>query len=144
MARYTHTIDAKGRVFVPARLRDELGRVLVITQNIDDGYLSGYTPERFSEIRRQLELLSGTDPAARRLRRAIVGEAMACELDAQGRIQVSMELWSHIGVAPGEEICFIDLYDKIEICAKSFYDAQKEGQGSLSDVDLSKFDVRGL
>jgi MraZ protein len=144
MARYTHTIDAKGRVFIPARLRDELGKVLVVTQNIDDGYLSGYTPERFTEIRKQLEQLSGTDPATRRLRRAIVGEAMACELDAQGRISVSMELWSHIGVAPGDEICFIDLYDKIEICAKTFYDAQKEDQGSLSRVDLSRFDVRGL
>jgi bifunctional DNA-binding transcriptional regulator/antitoxin component of YhaV-PrlF toxin-antitoxin module len=39
MARYTHTIDAKGRVFIPARLRDELGKILVVTQNIDDGYL---------------------------------------------------------------------------------------------------------
>ncbi len=144
MARYTHTIDAKGRVFVPARLRDELGKTLVVTQNIDDGYLSGYTTERFAQIRQQLEQLSGTDPAARRLRRAIIGEAMACEMDAQGRIQVSMELWSHIGVKPGDEICFIDLYDKIEICAKSFYDTQKEDQGSLSDVDLSRFDVRGL
>lgn len=144
MARYTHTIDAKGRVFVPARLRDELGKILVVTQNVDDGYLSGYTPERFTEIRRQLEQLSGTDLAARRLRRAIVGEAMACELDTQGRISVSMELWSHIGVAPGDEICFIDLYDKIEICSKKYYDAQKESQGPLSSVDLSRFDVRGL
>lgn len=116
----------------------------MVTQNIDDGYLSGYTTERFAQIRQQLEQLSGTDPAARRLRRAIIGEAMACEMDAQGRIQVSMELWSHIGVKPGDEICFIDLYDKIEICAKSFYDTQKEDQGSLSDVDLSRFDVRGL
>ena len=133
MARYTHTIDAKGRVFVPARLREEVGRTLVITLNIDDGYLSGYTPERFADIRRQLEQLSGTDPAARRLRRAIIGEAMACELDSQGRISVSMELWSFIGVKPGDEIC-----------SKAFFDAQQAEQGSLSEVDLSGFDVRGL
>ncbi|MGI6298307.1 MAG: hypothetical protein ACOX1T_03785 [Saccharofermentanales bacterium] len=144
MARYTHTIDAKGRVFVPARLREEVGRTLVVTLNIDDGYLSGYTPERFADIRRQLEQLSGTDPAVRRLRRAIIGEAMACELDSQGRISVSMELWSFIGVKPGDEVCFIDLYDKIEICSKAFFDAQQAEQGSLSEVDLSGFDVRGL
>lgn len=144
MARYTHTIDAKGRVFVPARLREDVGRTLVITLNIDDGYLSGYSPERFADIRRQLEQLSGTDPAARRLRRAIIGEAMACELDAQGRITVSMELWSHIGVVPGDEICFIDLYDKIEICSRKFFEAQQAEEGSLASVDLSRFDVRGL
>ena len=67
MARYTHTIDAKGRVFVPARLRDSLGASLVATLSLDDGFLSLYTPERFRQIRDQLSQLSGTDPAVRRL-----------------------------------------------------------------------------
>lgn len=144
MARYTHTVDAKGRVFVPARLRDSLGASLVVTLSLDDGYLSLYTPERFRQIREQLGQLSGTDPAVRQLKRAIIGEAMACDLDGQGRISVSDELWSHIDVNPGEEICFIDMYDKLEICSRSFYQKQKEEQGSLADVDLTRFDVKGL
>jgi hypothetical protein len=57
---------------------------------------------------------------------------------------VSEELWSHINVKAGEEVCFIDMFDKLEICAKSFYDRQKEDEGSLADIDLSKFDVKGL
>ena len=144
MARYTHTIDAKGRVFVPARLRDSLGGSLIVTLSLDDGYLSAYTPESFSMIREQISQLSGTDPAVRRLKRSIIGEAMVCELDGQGRICVSDELWSHISVRPGDEICFIDMFDKLEICAKSFYQQQKEEQGSLSGVDLARFDVRGI
>lgn len=144
MARYTHTIDVKGRVFVPARLRDSLGASLIVTLSIDDGYLSAYTPENFKLIREQISQLSGTDPAARRLKRSIIGEAMACDLDSQGRISISEELWSHINVQPGEEICFIDMFDKLEICSKSFYNKQKEEQGSLSGVDLSHFDVRGI
>lgn len=144
MARYTHTVDAKGRVFVPARLRDSLGASLVVTLSLDDGYLSLYTPERFHQIREQLGQLSGTDPAVRQLKRAIIGEAMACDLDGQGRISVSDELWSHIDVNPGEEICFIDMFDKLEICSRSFYQKQKEKQGSLADVDLTRFDVKGL
>lgn len=144
MARFTHTVDAKGRVFVPARLRDSLGGTLIITLSLDDGYLSAYTPEVFYEIRSSISQLSGTDPAVRQLKRAIIGEAMPCEFDKQGRIYVSDELWSHIGVQAGEEVCFIDMFDKLEICSKSFYDSQKEAQGSLSQVDLSRFDVRGL
>jgi MraZ protein len=144
MARYTHTIDAKGRVFVPARLRDSIGGSLIVTLSIDDGYLSAYTPENFRLIRDQINQLSGTDPAVRQLKRVIIGEAMPCDLDSQGRISVSDELWSHIGVGPGAEICFIDMFDKLEICAKSFYQSQKEAQGSLAQVDLSKFDVKGL
>jgi len=69
MARFTHTIDAKGRVFVPARLRDSIGASLVVTLSLDEGYLSAYTPENFRQIREQIAQLSGTDPAVRRLKR---------------------------------------------------------------------------
>ncbi|MBP1757714.1 MAG: MraZ protein [Firmicutes bacterium] len=144
MARFTHTIDAKGRVFVPARLRDSIGATLIVTLSLDEGYLSAYTPENFRQIREQIGQLSGTDPAVRRLKRTIIGEAMPCDLDAQGRISVSDELWARIGVSAGEEICFIDMFDKLEICAKSFYDSQKEEQRSLAQMDLTRFDVRGL
>lgn len=144
MARFTHTVDAKGRVFVPARLRESIGASLVVTLSLDDGYLSAYTPENFRMIRDQINQLSGTDPAVRRLKRTILGEAMPCELDSQGRISVSDELWSHIQVRRGEEICFIDMFDKLEICSKVFYEQQKEEQGSLSGVDLSRFDVKGI
>ena len=53
MARYTHTIDTKGRVIVPAKLREMLGGVLVVTQGIDDGFLAAYTPEQFNTIKDQ-------------------------------------------------------------------------------------------
>ena len=144
MARFTHTIDAKGRVFVPARLRDSLGASLIVTLSLDDGYLSAYSPEQFKLIREQINQLSGTDQAVRRLKRSIIGEAMVCELDSQGRISVSDELWSHICVGPGDEVCFIDMFDKLEICSKSFYQDQKEEQGSLTGLDLSRFDVKGI
>ncbi|MEA4888515.1 MAG: division/cell wall cluster transcriptional repressor MraZ [Clostridiaceae bacterium] len=144
MARYTHTVDAKGRVFVPSRLRDSLGASLVVTLSLDEGYLSAYTPDQFRLIREQIGQLSGTDPAVRRLKRQIIGEAMVCDLDGQGRISISDELWSTIHVQRGEEICFIDMFDKLEICSKSFYNEQKEEQGSLAGVDLTRFDVKGL
>ena len=144
MARFTHTIDAKGRVFVPARLRDSLGAALIVTLSLDDGYLSAFTPENFRQIREQISRLSGTDPAVRLLKRSIIGEAMTCDLDSQGRISVSEELWSHIHVQPGDEVCFIDMFDKLEICSKAFYQKQREEQGSLSGVDLTRFDVRGI
>ena len=144
MARYTHTIDAKGRVFVPARLRGTIGASLVVTLSLDDGYLSAYTPEQFHLIREQISQLSGTDPAVRRLKRLIIGEAMTCELDSQGRISISDELWSQIKVGRGDEICFIDMFDKLEICSKAFYELNREEQGSLAGVDLTRFDVKGL
>ncbi|NLJ94546.1 MAG: cell division/cell wall cluster transcriptional repressor MraZ [Clostridiaceae bacterium] len=144
MARYTHTIDKKGRVIVPARLRENLDGVLFVTLSLDDNYLSAYTPEQFNSIREQLSALSGTDPEVRLLRRAIIGEAIECSFDSQGRISLGENLLKWIDVKPGEEICFIDMYDKLDICSKEFYEKSLEEIGSLSDLDLTRFDVQGL
>ncbi len=144
MARYTHTIDKKGRVIVPARLRENLEGVLFVTLSLDDNYLSAYTPEQFSSIREQISKLSGTDPDVRRLKRAIIGEAIECSFDSQGRISLSENLLRWINVKAGDEICFIDMYDKLDICSKEFYEKSLEEIGSLSQLDLTRFDVQGL
>lgn len=144
MARYVHTIDAKGRVVVPAKLRNNIGGLLHVTNSLDKGYLSGYTDEQFRRVKEQISSFNMTDPRARFLRREIVGEAQDCELDGQGRISVSMTLWSKIGVKPGDEICFIDMYDKLEICSMAFYESELEKFQDLSEIDFSEFDVKGL
>lgn len=144
MARYTHTVDKKGRVIVPARLRENLDGVLFVTLSLDENYLSAYTPEQFNSIRNQISSLSGTDPDVRLLKRAIIGEAVECTFDAQGRISLSDNLWDWIGVEAGEEICFIDMYDKVDICSKEFYEKSLEDISSLRDLDLTRFDVQGL
>ena len=144
MARYTHIIDKKGRVIVPARLRENLTGTLHITGNLDPGYLTLYTSEQFSSIRAQLLQLSGTDPDVRRFHRFIIGEAVVCEIDSQGRISLSSNLWDLIGVGPGDEICFIDMIDKVEICSEQFYQEQKAHEDPIAGLDLSKFDVKGL
>ncbi len=144
MARYTHTIDKKGRVIVPARLRDNLDGVLYVTLSLDKNYLSAYTPEQFNSIREQIGALSGTDPDVRRLKRAIIGEAIECSFDSQGRISLTDNLWKWIGVNAGDEICFIDMYDKLDICSKEFYEKSLGDIDSLSELDLTRFDVQGL
>jgi MraZ protein len=144
MARYTNKIDTKGRVFVPSKLRDSMGKSIVVTLSLDSGYLSAYTEERFSRIREQFEALNSMDPQVRRVIRLIIGEALVCELDAQGRISISTELWDHIGVQGSEEICIIDLGDKLDICAKTFYERKKEELSSVMDLDLTGYNVTGL
>ncbi len=144
MARYTHVIDKKGRVIVPARLRENLTGTLHVTGNLDKGYLTLYTDEQFKFVRSQLLQLSSTDPDVRRFQRFIIGEAVSCEVDSQGRISVSSNLWDLISVGPGDEISFIDMIDKVEICSEAFYQEQKAHEDPIAGLDLSKFDVKGL
>lgn len=144
MARYTNKIDAKGRVFVPSKLRDSMGATIVVTLSLDRGYLSAYTQERFSHIRKQFEALNSMDPQVRKVIRMIMGEALSCDLDSQGRISISSELWEHIGALPCEEISIIDLGDKLDICSKAYYERKKEELSSITDLDLTGYNVTGL
>lgn len=144
MGRYLHTVDAKGRMFIPSKIRDDLGKRVFITKSLDSECLSGYTPEQFSHIRQQLADLSGTDPVVRKLRREILGEAILCDMDSQGRVSVSEELWKEIGVENGSEVYVIYLFDKFEIWSKESYDAEKSRAGPEISEDLSRYDIKGI
>ncbi len=144
MARYAHTSDAKGRIFIPAKLRDSLGRNVVVTKSLDQGYLAVYTEEQFDLVREQILNLAGTDPKARLMRREIVGEAIYCTMDGQGRISISDELWSEIEVSAGDDVYVIDMGSGLEICGKRFFEEQKQKETALTDLDLSQYDVKGV
>lgn len=144
MARYAHTSDAKGRIFIPAKLRDGLGRSVYVTKSLDRGYLAIYTEDQFDRIREQIFLLPGTDQTARKLRRAIIGEAIHCSMDGQGRISISDELWNEIGVKPGDDVYVIDMGDGLEIVSRRFFEDQQRLEQPITEVDLSRYDVKGI
>ena len=78
---YPHTLDSKGRLFVPAKLREELGDVFYVT--VAEGCLNIYSMERWAELEEKVRTMP------RKLRiatRPIFTHAARCELDGQGRI----------------------------------------------------------
>ncbi len=90
------TLDAKGRVAMPARYRDTLverseGR-LVATVDRADRCLLIYPLPDWEEIERKLMRLPSLNPQARRLQRLMVGHATDLELDSHGRVLVPPKL----------------------------------------------------
>ncbi len=144
MGRYRHTVDAKGRIFLPAKVREEIGASVYVTKSLDPECLSGYTSQQFMDIRTQLSKLPGTDPVVREMKRQVLGEAIGCDLDAQGRISVTDELWSQVGIRPGDEIYIVYLYEKFEIWPAAAYDAKRADRGSALSEDLSRYAVTGV
>lgn len=144
MARYLHTVDAKGRMFIPAKIREELGKIIYITKSIDEESLSGYTSEQFGYLKDQIKGLNALDPNVRKLRRQVLGEAISCEVDSQGRVSVSEELWNEINVKSGEEVYIIYLFEKFEIWSKSAYDLERKTSGTNLSEDLIKYDIKGI
>ena len=90
------TLDAKGRMAMPARYRDTLverseGR-LVVTVDRADRCLLIYPLPDWEEIERKLMRLPSLNRKSRRLQRLMVGYASELDLDSHGRILVPREL----------------------------------------------------
>lgn len=85
LGRYEHSIDAKGRIAVPAKFREGLRGGLVVTRGIDT-CLTIYPLAEWQPLADKVNSLSITDPNARNLRRMFFASAVDSELDGQGRL----------------------------------------------------------
>lgn len=86
---YHHSVDAKGRLFIPARLRDELGKAFHVTVSIEEKCLWAFSDENWEKFSDKIDAM----PIAQQIRmRAVYSHATRCEPDAQGRILLPQQL----------------------------------------------------
>lgn len=85
---YRHNLDSKGRVFIPAKLREELGDVFYITLSMDS-CLSAYSADSWSEFSAKVNAMSYVK---QRKMRPLFAYAAKCELDNQGRTLIPAHL----------------------------------------------------
>ena len=86
MGEYTHAIDAKGRVILPADFRSELGVSFVITKGLDR-CLFLYAQAEWDALAAKLRTLPLVKPEARALARFFFASARTLECDKQGPMQ---------------------------------------------------------
>ncbi len=91
---YQHTLDAKGRLFIPSRLREDLGGVFFITVSMDR-CLSAYSTESWKEFS---EKVNAMPYVKQRKMRPIFAYAAKCELDSQGRVLLPQNLRDFAGL----------------------------------------------
>ena len=87
MGEYNHTIDAKGRMIVPSKFREQLGNDFVETKGLD-GCLFVYPNEEWHNIEEKFRNVPLTTKDARKFSRFFFAGAATCELDKQGRILI--------------------------------------------------------
>lgn len=118
MGEYIHTIDAKGRIIVPAKFRESLGDAFVVTLGLD-GCLFVYPNEEWQNFVTELKGLPGSKEA-RQLQRYFMAGAADCEVDKQGRILIPSKLREQAGLE--KDIVFVGVLSKIEIWSKERWD----------------------
>mgnify|MGYP001233682178 FL=1 len=127
MGEYVHTVDAKGRIIIPSKFREDLGEEFVITQGLD-GCLFVYPNSEWQVFVEKLKTLPGTKEA-RQLQRYFMAGAAACQVDKQGRILIPVRLRE--SAALDKDIVFIGVLNKIEIWNKERW----EENNNYDDVD---------
>ena len=127
MGEYSHTIDAKGRLIVPAKFREQLGEAFVIT-NGNDGCLSIYSKEDWDLVLENLKALPGNRDK-REIIRKVVAQANEVELDKQGRILVPQSLRESAGLK--KDVVLAGVIDKIEVWDKEKW----ENATDVDDID---------
>ncbi|MDD6501912.1 MAG: division/cell wall cluster transcriptional repressor MraZ [Oscillospiraceae bacterium] len=91
---YPHSLDAKGRLFIPARMREELGDVFYLTIS-PDKCLSAYSAEHWQEL---CDKVNAMPFVKQRKMRPLFAHATRCELDAQGRVLIPQNLRDFAGL----------------------------------------------
>ena len=115
IGEYSHTIDAKGRLIVPSKFREQLGEEFVVTKGLD-GCLFVYENSEWKSFEEKLHALPLTNANARKFTRFFLAGASACELDRQGRILIPAVLREFAKLE--KDVVLVGVGSRIEIWNK--------------------------
>ena len=85
IGEYHHSIDDKGRLAVPVKFREEIGRIVVVTRGLDN-CLFVYTQKEWQSLAERLSKLPLAKANTRAFARLMLAGAMELEVDKQGRV----------------------------------------------------------
>lgn len=117
---YEHSLDAKGRLFIPAQLRRELGDTLYVTMGID-GCLAVYPQETWDTFTAKFAALPMTESVAMR---PLFANAAKCEPDSQGRIVIPAMLRKFAGLE--KDAVITGVHNRAEIWSAERWNAEEE------------------
>lgn len=131
MNEYSHTIDSKGRMILPARFREELGDVFILSPGLDT-CLTIYPRKCWEQMQEKLQRLPQTRKNVRALRRFLIGKSTEMECDRQGRILIPQHLRTYAGLEKDAKI--IGVGDTIEIWSPDKLLDSEDQNGSVADI----------
>ena len=132
IGEYQHNLDAKGRIIIPSKFRDELHSTFVLARGLD-GCLTIYSLQQWEKMFEEVNKLPTTKMAARKYVRMLTSTATECSPDNQGRIQIPSFLSKPVNIK--KECIVLGANDHIEIWDKETWEAYyTEASNSFEEV----------
>lgn len=143
---FKHGIDAKGRIFIPSKWREDLGATVVLTHGIlgegEIRCLFGMSQKAWEEFAAKFAGVSLGNKTIQHLRRILFSNANECELDKQGRILVPNGLRAHAALL--EEAMLVGVDTRIELWSPANWEAYNSGMGDDYSAALLELAEQGI
>ena len=139
IGEYYHNLDAKGRIIIPAKFRDELNGTFILTRGLD-GCLTIYSTEKWEKIFEEINKLPETKKATRQYIRMLTANACEYTLDNQGRILIPANLSGSVNIT--KECVVVGANSHVEIWDKATWNAyMDDASENFEDIAESLSDL---
>ena len=136
LGSYAINMDAKGRIAIPARVRDAVGHAcdgrLVLTAHPEERCLLVYPEPQWLELLPKVEALPNIKRKARLMQRLLLGYATALEVDGNGRILLPPTLREYAGL--DKKLMLVGQGRKLELWSEERWFAWIDEAGEDHDV----------
>ena len=139
IGEYSHSLDAKGRLIMPAKLREDIGEKFIITKGLD-GCLFAFSLEEWKNFEQKLRSLPISNKDARAFSRFFFAGAIDCEIDKQGRFLISSNLREFAELT--KEVVIIGMDSRLEIWSKDKW--QNTDDEISADEIAEKMEMLGI
>ena len=139
MGEYIHSLDVKGRLIMPIKLRHDIGEKFVITKGLD-GCLFAFSQEEWKNFETKLKALPLSDRNARNFVRFFLSGASECEIDKQGRFLITSNLREFAGLE--KDVIIVGMDSRLEIWSKEKW--QQEDSIISADEIAEKMEMLGI
>ena len=141
IGEYEHSLDVKGRLIMPIKLREDIGDNFIITKVLD-GFLFGFSLDEWKKFEEKLKSLPLTNKNARDFVRFFLSGAVNSEIDKQGRFLIASNLREYASME--KEVVIIGVGTRIEFWSKDKWKVYNNSDSFSADMLAENMTILGI
>ena len=141
IGEYEHSLDVKGRLILPAKIREDMGDKFIVTKGLD-GCLFGFSQNEWTNFEEKLKTLPLTNKNARDFVRFFLSGATECEIDKQGRFLIAGTLREYANLE--KDAIIIGVGTRIEIWNREKWKSYNSDENISADEIAENMTMLGI
>ena len=141
IGEYEHSLDTKGRLIMPSKLREDMGEKFIVTKGLD-GCLFGFSKNEWQNFEEKLKTLPLTNKNARDFVRFFLSGATECEIDKQGRFLIANNLREYATLE--KDVVIIGVGTRLEIWDREKWKNYNSSENISADEIAENMTMLGI